>query len=378
MQIMNLDKLVKNFLWSLAAFKTIDNLPDAVIFVNSQGVIEQYNKKAGEVFGLLGDEVSHIKFDDIVKDGMEQIGNSLKYAKPVLATAAIPGREFYVEINASKKGRGFCASLRDMTKLTNEIINDEKTLKFNNEKNAMLVKLESDIKSPITSISGFSQGLLDGLGGKLTEKQKKYIKIINTNAEDLHHFIDKFLEFSLVESSVYNADYHNFDVVETLKTILSDLDSEFAAKKLSYDLDYDSIEKRGVYTDFTAVKKIFRNILEVALAMTDAGFIYVKLSYPDEASCGNYKIDIAPDKIKSYLKITISDTGAGIPEDEIKYLCEPYAHLEKGKKNLLRALKLGTASILTKRANGVICISSEIMKGTKYDIILPVEKGLNE
>ncbi len=375
---MNLGKLAKDFWWSLTAFLTINNLPDAIIFINSEGVIEQYNKKASEVFGLVYDEFSHIQFNDIIKDGIVRVKESLKYSKPVLATAAIPGREFYVELNAVQKGSGVCVSLRDMTKLTNEIVNDEKTLKFNNEKNAMLVKLEGDIKSPITSISGFSKGLLDGLGGELTEKQAKYVKIINNNSEELYHFIDKFLEFSQAESSIYESDYHNFDIVENLKLVMKDLDEDFKAKKLSYDIDYEKIEKRGVYTDLTAVKKIFRNIMEVALSMTENGFVSVKLSHPDEMSCGNYKINIPEDKYKSYMRLTIRDTGAGIPEDEMKYLCEPYAQLEKGKKNFLRALKLGTASILVKRVNGVICISSEVMKGTKYDILLPVEKGLNE
>ena len=62
----------------------------------------------------------------------------------------------------------------------------------------------------------------------------------------------------------------------------------------------------------------------------------------------------------------------------MKYLCEPYAQLEKGKKNFLRALKLGTASILIKRANGLINIHSEVKVGTKFEIILPIEKEQDE
>ena len=58
----------------------------------------------------------------------------------------------------------------------------------------------------------------------------------------------------------------------------------------------------------------------------------------------------------------------------MKYLCEPYAQLEKGKKNFLRALKLGSASIFVKRANGLFDISSEVRTGTQYDIVLPIEK----
>ena len=110
------------------------------------------------------------------------------------------------------------------------------------------------------------------------------------------------------------------------------------------------------------------------LIMTESGFISVRLTHPDEMTCIKYKLDITAEKQKSYMQLTISASDSGIAEDDMKYLCEPYAQLEKGKKNFLRALKLGTASILTKRANGLISIKSEIMKGTKYCIVLPIEK----
>ena len=145
-------------------------------------------------------------------------------------------------------------------------------------------------------------------------------------------------------------------------------------KKLVFDFNYESIEKRTVYADLNAVKTILKNILEVAISMTETGYISVKLAYPDEKTCARYNLSIPALRQTSYLRITIRDTGAGIAEEDMKYLCEPYAQLEKGKKNFLRALKLGTASILVRRADGMIDIFSEIMKGTRYDIILPIEK----
>lgn len=98
--------------------------------------------------------------------------------------------------------------------------------------------------------------------------------------------------------------------------------------------------------------------------MTETGFIYVKLSHPNEDT--------------SFIQISLRDTGIGVAEDEMKYLCEPYAQLGKGKKNLLRALNLGTSSILIKRANGIIDIQSEVKNGTKFEIIFPIEKDQNE
>lgn len=376
MQIMKLGKLFKNILWVFSAYNTINTLPDAVIYVNNKGIIKNYNKKANELFEFdKNPDISNI--NDIIINGFTQIKTSLANAKPVLATADFAGRQFYVELNTSKKMYGYCVTVRDLTKLTSEIINDEKTQLFNNEKNAMLVKLESDIKSPITSISGFSKGLLDGLGGELSEKQAKYVKIIQNNADELYHFMDKLLEFSKVESSIYEPDYRNFDIVEALKSVAKEFANEFEAKKLGFDIDYDNLEKRNVYSDANVVKNAFRNILKTSISMTETGFVLIKLAHPDPQTCAKYNLDISKNET-SYLQILIKDTGIGVPEDEMKYLCEPYAQLEKGKKNFLRALKLGTASILIKRANGLINIQSEVKAGTKFEIILPIEKEQDE
>ena len=374
MQIMNLEKIVKNLWWSLTAFNTINNMPDSIIFVNFQGEIEQANRKAYECFGFK----NHlIKIDDIIKGGIDIIESSVKHNKPVIATATSSGREFYVEINATRYNNGYCLSVRDLTRLTDEVATEEKIAKFNGEKNAMLVKLEGDIKSPITSITGFSQGLLDGIGGELTEKQAKYIKIINSNSNELYHFMDKFLEFTYAESSLYEPQFQNFDIVEAIKNQMKEFSSIIEQKKLSFEFDYDTIDKRTVYSDIKALQKIIHNILEVSIGMTETGYISINLKNPDERTALKFGVP-APEMLSGFIHLSIKDTGAGVPEEEMKYLCEPYAQLEKGKKNFLRSLNLGTSTILAKRAKGSIVINSEVMKGSVYDIILPIEKEINE
>ncbi len=377
MQIMNLKKPVKNLLWLLTASKAIDDLPDSVIFINKQGYVTRANIKAKECFGIDTDEFDPIKIDDFIKDGMQRVKLSVKAQKPVAANAQIPGRNFHVELSAVKRNDGYCLIIRDVTKLTHEIVTEEKIARYNGEKNAMLVKLESDIKSPLTSITGFSQGLLDGLGGVLSDKQAKYVKIIRSNSEDLYNFMDKFLEFSYAESSVYKPEYQNFDVVEVFKNISKDLEPRIEELKLGFDVNYDNIEKRTIYSDMNAVVRIFRNVLETSVSMTDSGYVLVKLSHPDNDTAAKFGL-VAEEIYTSHMQITIKDTGNGYTEDEMKYLCDPYAQLEKGRKNFLRAVKLGTASILANRTGGYINITSGIMKGTRYDIIIPIEKDKYE
>lgn len=374
MQIMNLEKLAKELWWSLTAFRAINELPDSVIFVNYDGVVERVNSKARECFGIVSiDDLNPPKLNDYIKDGMDMVKLSFQKQKPVPAVATIPAREFPIELNATKQGHGYCLTVRDLTKLTDEIVTEEKIARFNGEKNAMLVKLGGDIKSPLSSITGFSQGLLDGIGGDLTEKQAKYIKIINSNSNELYHFMDKLLEFTEAESSLYKSEFQNFDIVQTIKGISSEFEKEIQDKKIAFEIDAEGLEKRTVYSDLNAVSRIVRNILETSVSMTETGFILVNISRPDEVTSSSFGLN-AENISKSHVQITFKDTGAGFAEDEMKFLCDPYAQLEKGKKNFIRSLNLGSASIFTKRANGFINIQSEANKGTRYDVIIPTEK----
>lgn len=367
MQIMNLIESLKNLWCAITAFKTIESMPDSVLYVDSDGLVIMANEKAFDCFRLLKKDINNIEINEFIKDGMSMIQYSIKIQQPVPALAKIPGRDFYVELNAVEQDFGYCVTIRDLTMLTKEIVTEDKIARFNGEKNAMLVKLERDIKAPITSISGFSQGLLDGLGGNLTEKQEKYIKIIHSNSRSLYKFMDCLLEFTYAESSLYESKYKNFDVVEALKDVFKTFEKDFEEKNLDLGFDYYFIDKRLIYTDAAALEKIIKNIIHVAFMMTDTGSVEVKLINPEDELLK--EIDMED---KNCLQIQIKDTGIGFQEEEMKYLCEPYGQLQNGKKNFLRALMLGTASILTKRINGHINISSDIVQGTIYDIIIPI------
>ena len=79
----------------------------------------------------------------------------------------------------------------------------------------------------------------------------------------------------------------------------------------------------------------------------------------------------------SYLMISIKDTGMGLKEVELDGLFEPYTQLYKiNKKDFIRSVSLSTVKILLEKLKGTVWAESEIMKGTTFNIILPVEKGI--
>ena len=114
--------------------------------------------------------------------------------------------------------------------------------------------------------------------------------------------------------------------------------------------------------DEKAFEIVFRNILDTSFEMIESGCISIYIRQPNEEAGMTYGLD----ENRKYIQIMIKDTSSGIEKEDMKYLCDPYFQLEKGKKNVLRALRLGAASILIKRSAGYIDVSSELMQGVLY------------
>ncbi len=357
----------------------LQKLPDAVLLVNSEGRIVWTNREAEFLFNIDNTEEIDYYFDDFVSNGVELANQSATRRTPVIAGAVAPeGKEFFIEMNASQYEDQFIITIRDVTAMTKVLANAEKTGRLNKDKNIMLTKLTTDFKSPVQSIIGFSNALADGLGGEISEKQDKYVKIIRKNADELLFFMDKFFEFSKAESSLVQFDIKTFDVVNTVQSILKSNENLTKPKNLEVILDYEELANRPVTTDESALKTILQNIFEVSTGLTERGSITIKLSNPEMENVIQHGVKVINmAESTSYILISIKDTGMGLKASDLEGIFEPYTQLEKvNKKNFIRTISLGTAKTLVNKLHGTVWVQSEIMKGTTFNIILPVEKGI--
>ena len=375
LQIMNVGNVFRDFLYGLNFKRVVKNLPDAVLIVETDGRISWVNDKATTIFEGGRRLLKSYHFDDLVDKGREKIEKSIATRTPIIAGAFTPtAKEFFIELNAKVCHGRYIVTIRDITAMTNVLSNAEQTSQFNKEKNAMLVKLSNEIKSPITSIVGFSQALLDGLGGEISEKQEKYVKIINKNSNDLLNFMDKLIEFSYAESTLYEYDYQTFDIINTIQNLIRANDLAVSNKGLTVNFDYEEVAKRAIFSDEKTLKTILQNLFETSIKLTDTGSISFRIFYPDPEIIKGMKV-FENYKENSLMQITITDTGIGLQETEMDGLFEPYNQLDRtNKKNIVRSISLGTANILARRLQGIVWAESEVMKGTTFNIIIPIEK----
>lgn len=363
---MNFEQFGKKLNSFLSSQKILDNLPDMYLYIDSEGNIKDSNFQAQNNLGI----TDNITINELFDDALSVVRKSAKYKKAVLLETKTPNE--FLELTASKIENDYIVCIRNNTKIINDNIEKDSIEKFNNEKNAMLYKLENEFRTPLNSIAGFCQGLVDGIGGEVTEKQRKYLKIIQTNSKDLSEFIDNFLNFSYAESLSYEPEYKKFDIVNEIKEILKEFDKKINHNKINIEFLYENLDSRNIYNDFKAIKKSLINILETSLSVMESGNIQIILSNPDDET----SITFGLDENKKYLQIKIKDSASSIASDELRHICNPYAQIGKNRKQLLKSFRLGTVSILVKRSNGLFNISCE--NGNLYNIIIPTEKEEDE
>lgn len=372
----------KNFLSKAKDIDILAAIPDGIMLIDSSGKPEWINDFTSLLFDLPKSDIFKLNINEIVESGLDLIRQAAQSGKPVVGRIKKEGlNDIFVEITARTVENYFVVSLRDVTQsyktVTSIMVEHESSRKVNKDKNAFLVKLSNELKSPIHSILGFSQAMVDGLGGEMSEKQEKYIKIINKNSNEILYLMDKILELSKTESNLFEYEFQIFDVINTIQTVLKNYEQNIKSKNLNLTFDTEDVVKRAIFSDEGAIKVILENIIATSVNSTDIGSINIKVMHPDLEFVSSQNIPVSPEATdKSYLMLTISDTGAGVAETDLGVMFEPYAQLDRAnKKNIVRSIALASAKNLVKYLKGAIWIESEPMQGSTYNLIIPIEKG---
>lgn len=371
----------KSFLSKSKEVDILSEIPDGVVLIETSGKIEWTNEAASKLLNTSKTDMLKSGINEVIESGLDLARQSAESFKAVVGRSKNSLiKDFYVEITAKRTEDHYVVCFRDVTQnyktVTNILVEHESSKKVNKDKNAFLVKLSNELKSPIHSIMGFSQAMVDGLGGDMSEKQAKYVKIINKNSSEMLYLMEKIIELSKTESNMFEYDYQIFDITNSIQTVIKLFEQQIKEKNLTLNFNSDEIAKKTVFTDENIFRTILQNILETSLNSTDIGSISITLSNPELDYVRDKVFDVPESATEnSYLQVTVSDTGAGISEQDLSLLFEPYAQLDKpNKKNIVRSIALASAKNLSRYLKGSIWVDSEPMQGSTYSFIIPVEK----
>ncbi len=359
----------------------LDMLPDAVLVVAPNGEITDYNEKASKIF--TSETIVNSELLDLFDGGYNMVCDLVKTGASAVVRSRMNEDEQFFEISAARFGEkgDIIVGVRDVSgsqKMLNKLIFEHEYVnKVTKEKNSFLSKIAGELTSPLHSINGFSQALLEGLGGEISEKQEKYLKIINKNSAQLLDLISKIIDYSKVESGIFDYEFKNFDFVDLISKIFNDYRTKAEEKGLVLTVDLNNLLKRNCFNDENLVKTAITLLLDNAIASTQNGGVKIEASSPDLEFLEIAGFPIAESaNDKSYLMIKITDSGTGLVDNEKDTIFNPYIDVEKAiaRKSLARNVAMGLVYNLIRLAKGKIWVETESLKGTSYTFVVPSER----
>lgn len=243
----------------------------------------------------------------------------------------------------------------------------------NKAKSEFLANMSHELRTPLNAVLGFSDMLLLGMTGSLTDKQMHYIRDIYESGRHLLSLINDILDLSKVEAGKMSAEYAEIKVKGLIEYCLMFF-KEKALKhniEMTTDLEDDMLVLEA---DERQVKQVLVNLLSNAVKFTPNGgsvSVNARKGIGDLGS-GTGKAEPCRDLIE----ISVEDSGIGIKPEDIPRLFQPFQQLGSpyNKKYKGTGLGLALCKKIVELHAGKIWAESEVGKGSRFIFMLP-QKG---
>ena len=212
-----------------------------------------------------------------------------------------------------------------------------------------------ELRTPISIIKGYIN-ILDRWGKEDKEIKEEAVESIKSEIQSMNDLIESLLFLARGDLAEIEPSYENFNFNKIVKEIIKE--NKILDKNINYE--YIEKEKVKVFADKLLLKQLLRIFIENSRKYTDAG--------------GN--IIIKSEKEKNNIKITIEDDGKGIAEEDIPHIFDRFYKIDKSRSDEKGSSGLGLsiAMKIIELHNGDIDVESEIDKGTKITIFIPLTK----
>ncbi|MCM3783200.1 cell wall metabolism sensor histidine kinase WalK [Neobacillus mesonae] len=334
----------------------MSNMTGGILMIDANQNIAVLNKESHRMLGLHPNRVTgkpyhelkrHYELTKIVETSILQrnkVHEEVRIYSPDEIIVRIDGVPMY-ENDGSYRGMLFL--LQDITAIR----------RLENMRSEFVANVSHELKTPVAAVKGFAETLLSG-GVKDEETTKSFLQIIYDEGDRLNRLIGDILELSKIESKrapLECSPVHLLPFFEMIEGTLSN-----AAEKKQIRLLLDVPEELFIEADEDKLKQIFLNLVSNGINYTLEG--------------GRVKITASISKDEENVVFQVSDSGIGIPKNDLPRVFERFYRVDKGRSRNSGGTGLGLSIVkhLVELHHGQLAVESELGTGTTFTVTLPI------
>ncbi len=236
--------------------------------------------------------------------------------------------------------------------------NEEQKLLADKNNKELISNISHDLKTPITAIKGYVEGIMDGVASS-PEKIDKYIRTIYNKANDMDKLIDELTFYSKIDTNGIPYNYKVISVVDFFTDCAKEVGLDMESMNIDFYFNNNVDRDTFIVADVEQMKRVVNNIISNSVKYMDKNDPKIGISLLDEGD---------------FVRIGINDNGIGISSKDLPYIFDRFYRTDSSRNSSKGGSGIGLSIVrkIVEDHGGRIWAKSELGSGT--DIIIMLKK----
>ena len=262
--------------------------------------------------------------------------------------------DFTLDFDAYDEINDLCQDFEEMRVRLKE--NEEQKLLTDRNNKELISNISHDLKTPITAIKGYVEGIMDGVASS-PEKLDKYIRTIYNKANDMDKLIDELTFYTKIDTNNIPYNYKVIPLVDFFEDCIEEIRLDMDSQNIDFHFDNNVSKDILVVLDVEQMKRVINNIISNSVKYMDKSETKIGISLIDEGD---------------FVKIDLSDNGRGISAEDLPYIFDRFYRADSSRNSSKGGSGIGLSIVrkIIEDHGGRIWAKSVLGSGTNIIIIL--------